>query len=437
MAWTNLQKVVMDSWPALRSRNFRLFIGGQTVSLVGTFMQQVAMSWLVYRLTRSTVALGSVAFAMDISGVAVALFSGLLADRFDPRRIILTTQSLAMIQALLLAALVFTGRINITAVVLLSCWLGIVSGFDVPARQVFVLQLVERREDLGNAIVLTSLALDSARLVGPSVGGAVIASVGEWLCFLLNAISFCAVIAALLAIKASSPRQAKVTGTAARMLIEGIRYASGFEPIRYVLMLVALVSFAGGWYAVLMPVMAERILHGGPYTLGLLMASSGLGALAGAMLLGRRKILSGYDRFAGVGAGLFGLSLLMFAFSRWLFVSVPLLIIAGFGIMILMNSSHTILLTMADPEKRGRVMSLFTLSFMATAPFGSLLAGTVAKITGTPAVFAIGGGLCTIAASIFLSKVARLRRIDQEVRSLTMDASCVTTDIASGEVRTL
>lgn len=374
------------------------------------------MSWLVYRLTQSTFALGAVAFVTEISGVAVALVGGLVADRLSVHRIVLATQSLAMVQALLLAGLTFTGRIDLAAIIVLSCLLGIGNGFDVPARQVFVLQLVERREHLANAIVLSSVALDGARLVGPPLGGAIVAGVGEWLCFLLNAVSYAAVIGALLAMKLPPRPRAHAGATLGAGLREGIRYAWGFAPIRLVLMLVALASFAGGPYAVLMPVMAADVLGGGPYTLGLLMASIGLGALAGAMYLGRRRPGSGYDRLIGVGAGLFGASLVLFSLSRWLVLSVPLLVVAGFGVMILMASSHTTLLMVADEDKRGRVMSLFTLSFMATVPFGSLLAGSLAGVAGAPGVLAAGGGICVAGALAF----SALRR----AAGTTSPASC-------------
>lgn len=408
--WT-LQSL-LASWPALRSRNFRLYIGGQTISLAGTFMQQVAMSWLVYRLTHSAFALGAVSFATEMCGVAVVLLGGLLVDRHDPARIVLVTQSLAMVQAAVLAALVLSGGENLAAIVVLSCMLGFVNGVDVPARQVFVARLVERRV-LGNAIVLTSLALDSARLVGPSIGGALVAAVGEWLPFLLNALSYVAIIAALLAMNLPPQPRTASAETVGKTLASGFAYAWDSRFIKRALLLVALISFAGSPYMVLMPLMAAEVLGGGPNIFGLLMASSGVGALAGAMYLGSRRTASGYDRLCGLGAGIFGASVFLFAISRSLFISIPLLIIAGFGIMMLMACTHTLLLMLADEDKRGRVMSLFTLSFMATVPFGNLLAGSVASAVGAPLTIALGSGACVIGALLYwrsLGEAVRDRR---------------------------
>lgn len=404
IAW---RKTLLEAWPALRAKNFRLFLAGQSFSQTGTFMQQVALAWLVYRLTRSPFKLGLVAFVTDLAGMAVVLFGGLLADRLNPHRILLATQSLAMLQALLLAALVFTRHLDITGILLLGGLYGIVNGFDFPARQVFVLQLVGR-ESLGNAIVLTSLVFDFTRLVGPSFGGAIVAAVGEWLCFLLNAASYAVLICALLAMKLETRPHTPARETIGGILMGGIRYAAAFPPIRSVLFLVAIVSFAGGPYAVLLPVVAARVLSGTAHTLGLLMGSIGLGALAGAIYLGRRTV-SGYDRKLGLGAGIFGASLFLFALSHRLFFSVPLLISAGFGIMILMASSHTVLLLLTDADKRGRIMSIFTLSFMAAAPFGSLLAGSVASLVGVPRVIEIGGAICVLAAVRYLLLLPQLR----------------------------
>jgi len=411
-------QAIANAWPSLGSRNFRLYIGGQVVSLAGTYMQQVALAWLVYRLTQSSFTLGAVAFAMEMCGVAVVLFGGLLADRVNPHRIVLVTQSLALAQALVLAALAWSGRIDIASIVLLSCLLGVINGFDVPARQVLVLHLVERREHLRNAIVLTSIALDAARLVGPSLGGALVASLGEWPCFAINAASYLAVIVALLAMRLDAPVQSRAPGRLGETLAEGIRYAAGTAPCRYALLLVALVSFSGSPYTVLMPVMAAEVFGGGPHTLGLLMTSTGIGALSGAMFLGLRKTPPDHERLIALGSGIFGASLVAFAFAPAVLVAVPLLVAAGFGIMILMASSHTHLLTLAEADKRGRVMSLFTLSFMASVPFGSLAAGSLASAAGAPAVIALGGALCVAGSALYRVQLPRMsREHPQEGRS--------------------
>jgi MFS family permease len=386
--------------------NFRLFIGGQSVSLVGTFMQQVAMSWLVYRLSHSTFDLGVVTFVSDVAGVSVTLFGGLLVDRANPHRIVLGTQSLAMLQALVLAGLAFTNHLDITGIIFLSACFGAINGVDIPARQVFVMRLVPL-ECLGNAIVLTSLVLDGARLIGPSVASAVAAGIGEWLCFLLNAATYAVLIAALLMMRIEhydKPRAAVPLGTS---LQDGIAYSGSVPTILPVLLLVALVGFSGGPYAALMPVMAADVLGGGVYTLGLLMGSIGVGALAAAVFLCRRQKMSGYTRLIGLGAGLFGVNLTLFALSTTLFFSIPLLAMAGLGVMILMACSHTYLLTVAEEEMRGRVMSLFTLSFMATVPLGSLCAGAAASFVGAPKVIAIGGSLCVLGAIAFLAWMKR------------------------------
>jgi predicted MFS family arabinose efflux permease len=265
---------------------------------------------------------------------------------------------------------------------------------------VLVARLVERRT-LGNAIVLSSLALDSARLVGPSLGGALVAGVGEWAAFLANALSYLAVIGALLAMRLAPQARTQSAQSVRETLAGGIAYAWGTRPIRLALALVALIGFAGSPYAVLMPIMAAEVLGGGPHTLGLLMAASGVGALGGAFYLGQRRDAAGYDRLCGVGAGLFGASVLCFALSRSLYLSLALLMLAGFGLMMLMACTHTLLLMLADEDKRGRVMSLFTLSFMASVPFGNLFAGSIASAVGAPLMIALGSGACLVGALVY------------------------------------
>jgi MFS family permease len=408
LATLHLPQSLIRVWPALRSGNFRLFIAGQAVSLVGTYMQQVAMGWLVYRLTQSAFMLGLVGFVGELPGVAVAAFAGVIADRVNPQRIVLVTQTLAMVQAFLLAALVFTGHINVAGILILSCALGLVNGLDVPARQVFLLQLLDREDDLPNAVALNSFVLDSARLIGSALAGALIATYGEAICFLANGASYIAVIAALLAMRLSPPAMAPHPENVVAALARGLRFAFGFAPIRTVLLVVAFVAFAGAPYTVLMPVMASTVLGGGPYTMGILMASTGLGALVGAFYLGSWRTTLGLDRLIPLGASLFGGGLILFALSRSLGLSALCLVIAGFGIMIFMASSNSILLAIAPADKRGRVMSLFTLSFMATVPVGSLYTGALASSIGAAPTIVIGGGLCVIAALGFLWRRYRI-----------------------------
>lgn len=390
------------AWPALRWRNYRLFISGQTVSLVGTFMQMVGIHWLIYRLTQSELALGLYGFFAESPGLVVVLFAGVVCDRVSPHRILLTTQTLAMLQALVLSALVFTDNIHIVTVIALGCFLGFVNGFDVPSRHVLLLRIVDDQEDIRNAVTLNSLALDAARLVGPALAGMVIAAWGEGICFLANAVSYAAVLLALLAMRLNPFPQVSVHAEVARSLSEGIRYVISHKVIRSVILLIVCVSFAGSPVAVLLPVMSAAVLGGGPQTLGILSASTGLGALVGAFFLGMRRETDGLNRLMGTGACLYGMGIAAFSLSPWLALSAPLLSLAGFGIMAMMTSANTILLSEAQADKRGRVMSLFTLSFMGTVPLGSLCAGVLAKGIGAPATIALGAVVCLFGALAFI-----------------------------------
>lgn len=395
---------------ALRHRNFRLFLGGQVISLAGTWMQQVALSWLVYRLTRSPFLLGLVGFAGQLPSLLLAPLAGVWADRADRRRIVIGTQALAMVQALVLAALVLTGRITILHVLVLSVFLGLVNGVDVPTRQAFLVEMVRGREDLANAIALNSSVFNAARLVGPAIAGFMIGLVGEGTVFLLNGLSYVAVIAALLAMDigprpaAHRPRQ-----PVGRELREGVRYALGFAPIRSLLLLIGLVSLVGVPFTVLMPVFATEVLHGGAHTLGLLMSALGVGALGGALFLATRQSVRGLGRIILAAVTLFGLSLVGFGLSRNEGLSMALLVASGFGMMVHMASSNTILQTIVDEDKRGRVMSLYAMAFMGTVPLGSLLSGALAARIGAPATVVAGGITCLLGAAAFARALPRLR----------------------------
>jgi MFS family permease len=401
--------------PALRSRNFRLFFAGQTISLIGTWIQQIAMSWLVYRLTGSAFVLGLVGFLGQLPGFVIAPFAGVLADRWNRHRMLLATQSLAMIQALLLAVLVLTGRITVPILLVLSAFLGVVNGFDIPTRQSFLVDMVEHKEDLANAIALNSSMFNAARLVGPALAGVVIALVGEGICFLLNGLSYVAVLSALLAMTIEPKPAMAEPPRVLQQLLEGFDYAFGFAPMRAVLLLVALVSLTGTPYTVLMPVMAADVLHGGPDTLGTLMAATGLGALVGALYLASRRSVLGLGRLIAGAAALFGLGLVAFAHSRSVALSVAVLAAVGFGMMVQMASSNTILQTIVDEDKRGRVMSLYTMAFTGMMPLGSLLAGGAASRFGAPATIAAGGAICIAGAALFAGQLPRLR---EQVRPL-------------------
>jgi MFS family permease len=396
---------------ALGHRNYKLFFSGQSVSLVGTWMTRIATSWLVYRLTGSELLLGVVGFAGQIPSFLLAPFAGVLVDRWNRHRLLVATQALAMLQSLALALLALSGTINIHHLIWLSVLQGIINAFDMPARQAFVVEMIERREDLPNAIALNSSMVNAARLVGPSVGGVIIAAVGEGWCFMIDAVSYLAVIASLLAMSVA-PRALKQMKerNMLRQLREGWTYAARFAPIRDVLIMLALVSLVGMPYTVLMPVFANQVLRGGPNTLGLLMAASGVGALLGALFLASRKSVLGLGKYIPLTAAAFGAGLVAFSFSRSLWLSMLLMVVTGLGFMVQMAASNTVLQTIVDEDKRGRVMSFYTMAFMGTAPFGSLLAGGVAERIGAPLTLMLGGVGCVLGAIWFALTLPKLRR---------------------------
>jgi MFS family permease len=396
---------------ALRHRNFRLFTTGQSISLIGTWMQQVAVGWLVYRLTESAFMLGLVGFVSLGPGFVIAPFAGVLADRHDKRRIVIATQCVMMVQALLLGSLVLTDHITVGWILLLTGVLGAAAGFDIPARQSFLIEMVDDREDLPNAIALNSSIFNAARLVGPAIAGFAIAAVGEGWVILVNGLSYSTVLASLLAMRIRPPTTAPPRGAVLRRLAEGFRYAFGFRPIRAILLLVATVSLLGVPFSVLLPVVATDILGGGPRTLGMLMAATGLGALGGALFLAARTSIRGLGRVIIASATLFGTSLVLFAFARSVAVALPLLALAGFGMMAQMASSNTVLQTLVDDDKRGRVMSFYTMAFTGTAPFGSLLAGTLADRLGVTWAIGLGGTACILAAFVFGRQLPVLREL--------------------------
>jgi MFS family permease len=396
---------------ALHHRNYRLFFTGQSVSLIGTWMTRIATSWLVYRLTGSALLLGLVGFAGQIPSFLLAPFAGVLIDRWDRHRLLVVTQILAMLQSAALAALTLAGVINIWHVLALSLFQGVINAFDMPARQSFVVEMVEKREDLPNAIALNSSMVNAARLLGPSIGGVIIAAVGEGWCFTLDAVSYLAVIASLLLMRLAA-RAPRVKSREARMLQElraGWAYVSGSPPIRSILLLLALVSLVGMPYTVLMPVFASKILHGGPHTLGFLMAATGVGALSGAVFLANRRSVVGLGRVVPMMSALFGAGLIGFSLSRTLWLSLPLLMVTGIGFMVQMSASNTLLQTLVDDDKRGRVMSFYTMSIMGVTPFGSLMAGSLAHRFGAPHTLLIGGIGCILAAAWFASLLPKLR----------------------------
>ena len=394
---------------ALRSRNYRLFVAGQGISLVGTWMQQVAMSWLVYRLTGSALLLGVVGFTSQIPTLLIAPVAGVLADRWDRRRLLMINQTLAMLQAAFLATAVLAGFAQIWLIVLLSLLLGIITAFEIPIRQSFVVDLVEHREDLGNAIALNSSMVNGARLIGPSVAGVLVATAGEGVCFIINSFSYLAVIMALAAMRIA-PRPPRLQQRhVLQELREGVTYAFGFGPIRSILLLIAFVSLMGMPYAVLVPVFAKEILHGGAHTFGFLMTAAGSGALIGTLYLASRRNVVGLGRVIVMAVILFAVGIAIFATSSYLSISLAALAMTGFGSITLVASCNTILQTILEEDKRGRVMSFFTMAFMGMAPFGSLAAGALADTVGVRYTLLIGAGFCLVGAAMFARNLPKIR----------------------------
>ena len=396
---------------ALSHRNYRLFFAGQGLSLVGTWITRVATSWLVYRLTGSPATLGIVGFAGQIPTFVLAPFAGVWVDRWGRYRVLLATQVLSMLQSLALAWLALAGVIDVAHVLVLSALQGVVNAFDTPARQAFVVDMVEDRADLPNAIALNSSMVNGARLVGPSVAGVLVALAGEGWCFLIDGVSYLAVIASLWMMRLARGERRRGRGNVLAELREGVRYAFGFAPIRSILLLLALISLMGMPYTVLMPVMAADVLHGGPHTLGFLMGATGVGALGGAVYLASRRTLLGLGRVIPSAAALFGLGLIAFSLSRSVALSMALMVVTGTGFVVQLAASNTILQTILREEMRGRVMAFYTMAFMGTAPFGSLLAGGLASRIGVPRTILLGGCACILGGAAFARQLPRLREL--------------------------
>ncbi|MBN2373158.1 MFS transporter [bacterium] len=394
---------------ALRYRNFRIFFYGQSVSLIGTWMQTIAMSWLVFRLTGSGFLLGLVGFSTQFPAFLMSPFAGVYVDRLNRRWLVIVAQTLAMIQAFILAFLTLTGAIKVWHIIILSIFLGVIYALDIPARQAFFVDIIEKRDDLGNAIALNSLIFNGARLVGPSIAGILIAVVGEGLCFFINGLSFLAVIISLLVMKVKQAETNSRKRHFVKELREGFVYAFRLSAIRSVLIFLAVVSFAGLPYIVLMPIFAKDVLHGGPQTLGFLIAASGIGALCGAIYLASQKSVLGLGEVIAISTIIFGIGLIAFSQSRIFLVSSFLLLFIGGGMMIFLVGSNIILQTIVDEDKRGRVMSFFTMAFMGMEPLGSLVAGSLSSAIGAPKTIMAGGIVC-ILGSIFFARNLNILR---------------------------
>jgi len=396
---------------ALRYRNYRLFFFGQGISLIGTWMQQLAISWLVYRITGSAFYLGLVSFCNQIPVFLGAPIAGVFADRWPRRRIVITTQVLAMIQAFILTALVAFDSITLAWIILLSVFMGVINAFDMPTRQAFVCEMVDNEEDLPNAIALNSLIFNMARQVGPSIAGFLIALTGEAVCFFVNGVSFLAVIFSLAAMRLSRKVEAKHEGTMLAGIKDGLAYSFGFVPIRSAFVYTAMMSLVAMPCMVLLPVFAKSILQGGPRTLGFLMGSVGVGAFIGAIFLARRKTVQGLEKVVVFAAGIFAAGVIGFSFSRILWLSLLLAVLPGFGIMVQMASINTILQTIVDDDKRGRVLSFHVMAFIGIAPFGNLLAGFVAEHLGAPHTLLLSGILSIAVMVFFARKLPHIRRM--------------------------
>jgi MFS family permease len=393
---------------SLRHRNFQLFFSGQLISLIGTWMQNIAQAWLVYRLTGSSLLLGLVGFAGQIPIFLFAPLGGLAADRWNRHHVVIGTQVASMILAFILAVLTLFHVVQVWEIIVLAALLGVVNAFDVPARQSFLIEMVVR-EDLMNAIALNSSMFNGARVIGPAIAGILVARIGEGWCFFANAVSYIAVIIGLLMMKLGPLRTASKDSSPFEHIAEGFRFVRQTKPILALVLLIGLVSLVAVPYSVLMPIFADRVLQRGAHGLGILMGSTGIGALLGALTLAVRRGVQGLGRVVGLSAGGFGVSLILFAFSRSFWLSVALLIPVGYAVMLQMSSSNTLIQAMVPDELRGRAMAMYTMMFMGMAPMGSLFAGALADKIGSPWTVAIGGLGAIAGAAVFLRRLPSLR----------------------------
>jgi MFS family permease len=393
---------------ALRYPNFQLFFAGQLISLIGTWMQNVAQSWLVYRLTGSSALLGLVSFTGQIPVLFLSPVGGYAADRFSRRNLVVVTQSVSMVLALILAALTLTGAIRIWEIFVLAGLLGVVNAFDIPARQSFLVEMVAR-EDMINAIALNSSMFNGARIVGPAIAGLLVAKIGEGWCFFANGISYVAVIAGLLMMRLQPFRRMHQALSAFHTVREGFRYVARTGPVRALLLMVGVLSFAGLPYLVLMPIFADSVFHKGASGLGLLLGVAGLGALSGALLLASRTVLSGLTRWEGIAMGVFAVALAAFAFSTVLWFSCAMLYVMGFSGMIQMGAANTLIQSVVPDHLRGRVMSVYSMMYMGFGPFGAMFAGLAADRFGAALTLSVGAAACLIASALFVWRTAAIR----------------------------
>ncbi|MDE1176658.1 MAG: MFS transporter [Edaphobacter sp.] len=399
------------AWRALRHRNFRLFFVGQGISVIGTWMTRLATSWLVYRLTHSALMLGIVSFAGQIITFFLAPFAGVWVERMERRRLIVWTQVFAAIQSLAMAALTLAHRITLWEIIALAAFQGLINAFDMPGRQSFLVQMVDDREDLPNAIALNSSMVNCARLVGPALAGIVVAAIGEGWCFLIDGLSYIAVIASLLMMRIRPIEIRRHTTTMLEQMREGWDYVRSYIPIRTILSLFALISLMGYGNVVLLPIFAGDVLHGGPHTLGMLTGAMGVGALTSALSLALRKTTAGLTRMIQIASTLCGVTLILFGFSHTLWLSMLVMAFVGFGMMQTAAASNTVIQTLVPEDKRARVMSYYTVAFVGASPFGSLFAGALAHRIGAPHTVVITGAFCIAGAFWYSLRLPRVQAI--------------------------
>ena len=399
------------AWRALRHRNFQLFFAGQSISLIGTWMTRLATSWLVYRLTHSALLLGIVSFVGQIVAFALAPFAGVWVERLDRRKLLVWTQAAGAVQSLALAALTLAHVITLWEIMILAALQGLINAFDMPGRQSFLIHMVDDRNDLSNAIAINSSMANGARLIGPAIAGLVIAAAGEGWCFLIDGVSYIAVIASLLMMRIKLSNVRRSAAGMLEQMREGWDYVSTFRPIRSILLLFAFLSLMGWPYSVLLPVFAGEVLHGGPHTLGWLTGASGVGALISAISLALRKSVVGLTRMAQVAAATLGSALILFGFSHTLWISMVLMVFAGFGLIQSASVSNTVIQSLVPEDKRARVMSYYTMAFFGAAPFGSLFAGALAHRIGAPHTVIVTGAFCVAGSLWFTFELPKIRAL--------------------------
>jgi MFS family permease len=398
-----------NTFRSLKYRNFRLYFSGQTISLIGTWIQRIATPWLVYDMTHSVFLLGLVGFLGQFPTFVIAPFSGVFVDRWNKYTLLIGTQVAAMLQALVLSIFFLMGILQIWHIIVLSIILGIVNAFDTPARQSFIIQMVDEKENLGNAIALNSSMVNLARIIGPSIAGILIATTGEGVCFLLNAISYIFVIISLFLMRFDKKEKINKQKDMLQELKAGWKYAFNFLPIKSILLLLTTISLMGMPYSVLMPAYAQVFLKGGSNTFGFLMGASGIGAISGALFLASKKNIKGLEKTMTLATFIFGIGIVLLSLVPNFYVALVFMVITGLGMMLQIATSNTILQTIVEDEKRGRVMSLYTMAFMGTAPFGSLIAGSLAHKIGTPNTLLISGLTCIVAGVLFARKLPKIK----------------------------